>query len=100
MALINLSIQHGRTLEEARSQLEAAVQKVDSPFRALIRQVTWSADRNRVWLDGVGFWIELWVDAQAVHASGDVPWLGGLLGSSMATRLKQILQQTFQKQLP
>jgi hypothetical protein len=51
-------------------------------------------------LDGVGFWIEMSVDAQVVHATGDVPILGGLLGSSLASGLKQILHLTFQKKLP
>ena len=100
MSLINLSVKHGRSLEEARSSLEAAVHKVHSQFKALIHQVAWSADRNRVRLDGVGFWVEMWVDALEVHVSGDLPLLGRLLGSSMATALQRIVQQTFQKKLP
>lgn len=48
----------------------------------MVRRVEWAPDRNRVKLEGVGF-----------------PILGGLLGSSLGTGLKQILQQTFQKQL-
>jgi outer membrane protein TolC len=100
MSLINLSVKHGRTLEEARSHLEAAVHKVQSQFKALIQQVAWSADRSRVRLDGIGFWVEMWVDAQEVHVSGDLPLLGRLLGSPMATALQRIVQQTFQKKLP
>jgi hypothetical protein len=99
MSLINLSVKHGRSLEEARSHLEAAVYKVHSQFKALIQQVTWSADRNRVRLDGLGFWVEMWVDALEVHVSGDLPVLGRLLGSPMATALQRIVQQTFQKKL-
>ena len=56
-------------------------------------------DRQRVKLEGVGFWLEMWVDAQAVHATGDIPIFGGLLGGSVAEGLKQIVQQTFQKKL-
>jgi hypothetical protein len=97
--MINLSVQHGRTLKEAKIHLETAVNKVYSQFRALVRQVTWSADRSWVRLDGVGFWVEMWVDAQEVHVSGDIPLLGGLLGSPVATGLKQIVQQTFRKPL-
>jgi hypothetical protein len=100
MPLINLSVKHGRTLEEARGQLETAVHKVHSQFKALVRQVTWSADRSQVRLDGVGFWVEMWVDVQEVHVSGDLPLLGRLLGSPVATGLKQIVQQAFQKKLP
>jgi hypothetical protein len=99
MPLINLSVQHGQSLDEARSHLETAVHKVMSQFGALVRHVAWSADRNRVHLDGRGFWVELWVDAQDVHATGDIPILGALLGRPVATGLKQILQQTFRKQL-
>jgi hypothetical protein len=100
MPLINLSVKHGRTLEEARSQLETAVHRVHSQFKALVRQVAWSADRSRVRLDGVGFCVEMWVDAQEVHVSGDLPLLGRLLGSPMTAALQRIVQQTFQKKLP
>jgi hypothetical protein len=99
MSLINLSMKHGRTLEEARTHLETAVYKVQSQFAMLVRQATWSEDHNRVRLDGLGFWIDMWVDAEEIHATGDLPVLGRLFGSSMATGLKQILQQTFQKKL-
>jgi Putative polyhydroxyalkanoic acid system protein (PHA_gran_rgn) len=100
MPLINLSLKHGRSLEEARSNLETAVHEVQHRFRALVQRVEWSADRRWVRLDGTGFWVELWVDAQEVHVSGDIALLGGLLGGPLATGLKQIVQQTFQKKLP
>jgi len=99
MPLLNLTVQHRQTLEEARRRLEAAVQQVSAQFGALVRRVEWAADRNRVKLEGVGFWVEMWVDPQAVHATGDVPILGALLGGSLGAGLKQILQQTFQKEL-
>ena len=100
MSLINLTFQHGQTLEEARRRLETTVHQVSGQFGALVRRVEWAADRNRVKLEGVGFWVEMWVDSQAVHATGDVPILGGLLGGSLGAGLKQIVQQTFQKKLP
>jgi hypothetical protein len=56
---INLSVQHGRTLEEAQGDLETAVPALHSQFGALVRQVTRSADHRRVRLDGVGFWGEM-----------------------------------------
>jgi Putative polyhydroxyalkanoic acid system protein (PHA_gran_rgn) len=99
MPLINLSVKHGRTIEEARNRLKTAVAKINSQFGTMVRQIAWSADHSRVRLDGVGFWVELWVDAQEVHASGDIPLLGGLLGSPLDTSLKQLLEQTFQKRL-
>jgi hypothetical protein len=36
-------------------------------------------DRNRVKLEGVGVWVEMWVDAPNDHATGDIPILGKLL---------------------
>src|SRR5215813_9419963 len=99
MPMINLSVKHGRTLEEARSRMETAVHEAHNLCRALVRQIVWSADRNQVRLDGVGFWVEMRVDAEAVHVSGDLPLLGGLLGSPMATGLKQIVQRTFERDL-
>jgi hypothetical protein len=100
MSLINLSVKHGRTLQEAQGHLETAVREVHRRFQTLIRRVEWSADRRQVRLDGIGFWVEMWVDTQEVHVRGDIPVLGRLLGSPVASGLKQIVQQTFQKRLP
>jgi hypothetical protein len=100
MALITLSVQHGHTVDEARRYLETAVHELTSHFGILVRRVEWSADRSQVRLEGSGFWIKLQVDGQAVHLSADFPVLGRLLGGSMPTRLKEILQRTFQQKLP
>ena len=100
MPLIDVTLKHGRTLEDARRALETAVHRVTEQFGTLVRRVEWAADRNRVKLDGVGFWVEMWVDADAVHATGDIPVLAGLFGTQLGSGLKQILQQTFQKKLP
>jgi hypothetical protein len=100
MPLINLTVQHGRTLEEARRGLESAVHQVASQFAALVRRVDWSPDRERAKIEGAGFWVEMSVDAHAVHATGDIPVLAGLLGGQLGSGLKQILERTFQKKLP
>jgi hypothetical protein len=99
MALLNLSVKHGTTLDEARAQLEKAVNDVRSTFGALVQRVEWSADRNKVALHGAGFWVEMWVDPAEVHATGDLPALGKLLGSPLASGLKAILKRSFPKQL-
>jgi hypothetical protein len=77
----------------------------DRPKRASsqfggVWRVEWTADRNRVKLEGVGVWVEMWVDAQNVHATGDIPVLGELLGGPLASGLKKIVQQAFQRELP
>jgi len=59
MPLINLSLKHGRTLEEARRRLETAVREVHNSCGALVQHVQWSADHCHVRLDGVGFWVEM-----------------------------------------
>jgi hypothetical protein len=100
MPLINVTVAHGRSQEEARRRLEMAVQEISGRFGAMLRRVEWADDRNRVKLQGVGVQVEMWVDAQNVHAIGDIPILGGLLGGPLASGLKQIVQRTFQKGLP
>ena len=100
MPLIDLTVKHGRTLDDARRGLETAVHRASAQFGSLVRRVEWTADRNRVKLEGVGFWVEMWIDPDVVHATGDIPLLAGLLGSQFGSGLKQILQQTFQKTLP
>jgi Putative polyhydroxyalkanoic acid system protein (PHA_gran_rgn) len=99
MSLVSITIQHGRTQEEACRRLEAAVHEVSTAFGAMVRRVQWDTDRTRVRLEGIGFWIELWIDAVAVHATADAPILGRLLGSRMGSRLKEIVEHTFRKQL-
>jgi hypothetical protein len=100
MPLITLSVQHGYTFEEARQRLETAVPDVTKRFGALVRRVEWSTDRSQVRLEGIGCWIEMQVDAQAVHVSADIPVFGSLLGGSVITGLKAIVRRTFQRKLP
>lgn len=100
MPLIDLTLQHGQSLEEARRRLEAAVSQVNATFGSMIQRVEWAADRSRVKLNGLGFWIEMSVDALIFHATGDVPILGQLLSGQMTSGLKQIIERTFQKKLP
>ena len=100
MPLMTFSVQHGHTFAEAQRRLETAVHELTSQFGTLVRRVEWSTDRSQVRLEGIGFWIEMQVDAQAVHVSADIPVLGRLLGGSVITRLKEILERTFQHKLP
>ena len=94
MSLLRLSVKHGTTLDEAKRRMEAGVQQAHSMLGALIQQTTWSEDRSRVKLIGPGAEVEMWVDAQEVHVTGNVPLLGPLLGG-----LKGMLQHTFQQRL-
>ncbi len=99
MSLITLSMKHGQTQDEARSRLGTAVNELCKLFGSLIQQVNWSSDRDSVRIDGAGLWIELVIDTQNVHATGDIDILGRLLSGPLKSGLKRIMQQTFQKQL-
>jgi hypothetical protein len=94
MSLIQIKVEHGRTFEEARDRLALAVQEIQSRFGLMVRKVEWSPGRDSVILEGPGVRLDLKVDAVAVHVTGDIPMLAGLLGSS---RLKQIVESTFKK---
>jgi len=100
MPLINLTLAHGQTLEEARRRLEKAVHEVSDRFKSAIQRVEWTADRNQVKLEGLGVRVEMWVDARDVHATGDIPILGALLGGPAALGLRQVIERTFQRKLP
>jgi hypothetical protein len=100
VSLIDLKFQHGQTVDEARRRLQSTVDEVQRQFGAAIRSATWSSDRDRVELEGVGFWVEIAVDAQLLHAKGDVVLLGQLLGGRMKAGLSRILERTFHKSLP
>ena len=100
MPLIDLTLQHGQTLEEARQRLERTVDDVTATFRSMIQRIDWAADCRQVKLEGVGFWVEMSVDAQVFHATGDIPMLGRLLGGQTVSGLRQIVERIFQKKLP
>ena len=99
MPLINLTVKHGRTLEEARARLEQSVDDVSTKFRSLVQRVEWTSDRNGVKLFGTGFEIEMRVDTEAVHLVGDIPLIGKLLGSPIINSLRSVLENRFQKKL-
>jgi len=98
--LINLTLRHGRTLDDAKRRLELAVERISGQSGALVKRIEWSEHRERVKLHGVGFWAELWVDAISVYATGDIPVLGSLLGSRFGSALRDVLEQAFPKKLP
>jgi len=99
MSLINLSVKHGRTLEEARSRLELSVDDVSTRFKSFVQRVEWSSDRNVVKLFGTGFELEMRVDTEAVHLTGDIPLVGKLMASPIVNSLRSALEERFQKKL-
>lgn len=100
MSMITFSLEHGRTVDEARASLEKTVTDLQGLFGAMIRQADWSGDRDRVRLHGPGFWVEMSVDDRQVHASGDIPMLAGLLGGPLGGGLRKVIENRFPKKLP
>ena len=92
MALIQVKVKHGRTIDEARGRLARAVGEVQGRFGPMIRTCEWSPSRDSVVLTGPGVRLDLMVDAVDVHVSGDIPLLASLLGTD---KLKQIVEATF-----
>jgi hypothetical protein len=92
MPLIQVKVHHGRTLDEARDRLTRAVAELQSRFGPLIRSCEWSPSRDAVALAGPEVRLDVRVDADDVHVSGDIPILGSLLG---VDRVKQIVEATF-----
>jgi hypothetical protein len=62
-----------------------------------LKRVEWSADRRQV---GLGARVEMRVNAQLVHVTGDLPGLGGLLSGPIGSGLKQLIERTLRRQLP
>ena len=99
MSMINLSLKHGTTIDEARKHLEKTVDQVRATFGALIHRTDWTPDHNGVKIAGSGFEIDMRIDAESVYVTGDIPFLGRLLGSPVVGKLKGIVENTFQKKL-
>ena len=88
MSLIQMTIKHQRTQDEARRVLEQSVNEVRGKFGSLIETCRWSDDRNSVSLAGSGCTCDFRVDAVEVHVRGDIAFLSGLLAAPFAAGLQ------------
>jgi putative polyhydroxyalkanoate system protein len=100
MSLIELSVKHGCTVDEARERLEKTVQEVTQRFGRLVDRVEWSPDRTAVKIAGSGLTGDVSVDHELVHVRVDLPALLGMFSQQVVGNLKAILQHNFPKQLP
>jgi Putative polyhydroxyalkanoic acid system protein (PHA_gran_rgn) len=100
MSLINLTVKHGQSVDEAKRRLERFVQESQSRFGSMVQRMEWNADRDQVKLYGTGFEADVRVDSVAVHVAADIPALAGFLQGPIVSQLRGMLEQTFQKQLP
>lgn len=97
MPLFHVSVRHGHTPEEARARLAAAVDQVKARFGPMVRKVEWSADRASVTVAGSAVVLDLRVDADEVHVSGDIPAIGAIFGRPIEEGVRQIVHQAFSK---
>lgn len=100
MSMIEISLQHNSTLDEAQKNLEGAVADVQQRFGQFVKQTEWAADRRAVVLKGPGVIVDLRLDATHLHAKGDIPLLGKLLSNGVGKRLSEGLRGTIQKHFP
>src|SRR4051812_42154571 len=96
MSLLNLSVKHGQEWDVARVNFEKGIEAARTQFGMWIHRVEWSADRTSAKLFGPGFWVDMSVDPQEVHARGDIP----IFARFIEGPLKSFLHQTFSKPLP
>jgi putative polyhydroxyalkanoate system protein len=99
MSLINMSVKHGLTLDQARAHLQQTVTEVSQRFGAMIDRVEWSADRNAVKIAGSSLQGDVWVDATDVHVNVELPFLLRMFSQQVVGNIKQILNHNF-PQLP
>src|SRR5947207_134937 len=99
MAVIDLTVRHGRNLDEARERLERAVAEVSRLVGGMIQRVDWNADRTAVHLAGTGFVADMGVDSEQVHVTADLPFLNQLVASPVIASLRGIVERTFRDRL-
>ena len=100
MSLINLSMKHNTTLAEAEAQLAETVATVEKQFGSFVHTVEWDRDRRGVKFTGPGAWVTMKVDAEHVHAAGDIPVVSRLLGGAAKKMLEGTIKKQFPKALP
>lgn len=96
MSAIDLTFEHGRTLPEARAQLERAVAEATGVLGSFVLATEWNPDRTAARIRGNGFHVDIQVDATHVRVQADLP----LLGRFLMPAVKGVLEKAFQKKLP
>ena len=92
MAALNMSVKHGQGLDVARANFEKGITSAQSQYGKYIRQVDWSDDRNSARLSGKGFSVDLTLDAESVHATGEVPFFVRFMEGPIRKFVEQTLK--------
>jgi hypothetical protein len=88
MPPLQLSMRHGLALDEARDRLARVADDARALFGCLVVGTGWQADREAALIDGIGFSVEIRVDSEEVHASGE-------LNPFWTERLSALLEKAF-----
>jgi hypothetical protein len=75
MAAFRMSYPHGQSLEEAQANFLKGMNEGQLRFGSYLQRVELAEDKTSAKIAGSGFDLKLWVDDQAVHAEGQVPFL-------------------------
>lgn len=99
MGLIEFSIAHQQTFEQAQAKLKTVVEDVQRTAGPLLGRVEWSADGSSAKLFGPGIEVQLTVDPQRLSVVGDIPLVGKLLGNKLLQTIKGRVEDTFQRRI-
>ncbi len=92
MSAIKMSVKHGQTFDVAKANFDKGITAAEAQFGKFIKTVDWSDDRTAARLAGPGFTIDLNVDADSVHATGDVPFFVKFMEGPIRKFVEQTLK--------
>src|SRR5690242_7239461 len=93
MALMNVSVKHGQTLDAASSHFERGVEDVSTKYAKWIQGVEWSPDRRAATFSGQGYVVTASVDADEVHVRGHIPLFAKIFSGPLESYLRQMFQK-------
>ena len=92
MSAFKMSVKHGQPFEVAKANFEKGITSAAAQFGQFIKTVDWADDRTAARLGGPGFSVDLKVDAEAVHASGEVPFFVRFMEGPIRKFVEQTLK--------
>ena len=96
MPLIKLSVQHGRSLAEAQSSLEALKSELQKQAGLYLTRSEVSEDRRTLYLAGSGFEARIAVDEREALTEIDLPIIGKLFAAPLIAALQGAVKKKFQ----
>ncbi len=92
MAALNMSVKHGQPFEVAKANFEKGISAAQAQYGKYVKQVEWSDDRTSARLSGSGYSVDLRLDGESIHATGEVPFFVRFLEGPIRKFVEQTLQ--------